>query len=382
MEIFSFNAKKINSDKLLNETAIYKDDYSDRRGYDSKFLNKEIPLPTIDTDLQGDIAKNNSPNINGENYIDYSHFSVAFNKEKKLPFFTAVNIVGNSNEIATIHDKRSADKWFIDNRIKIGEDLFQFNDDDYAKSGFQRGHMVRFYDPAWGENKKERKIAMGDTFHYTNCCPQVGKYNAGVWNDLEDYYMARSIFKDDKVTVFTGPIFNKAKKINGLLVPLNFWKVIVYNSAEGVEALAFLISQEIAMKDVLERVMELEQFVVEAKKVKPTLKKEDIDKLFNEKNLKKWMVKIELIEEKTGINFGLNHVDVNKGKEKLFYEQANHIKASLPISRFDKFITKESSPAELVSKSQIKNHITEYDTFLIEQTKIDVIADLEIIKNI
>jgi endonuclease G len=45
---------------------------------------------------------------------------------------------------------------------------------------------------------------MGDTFHFTNCCPQVGKFNAGLWNDLEDYYMARSIFQDNKISVFTG----------------------------------------------------------------------------------------------------------------------------------------------------------------------------------
>jgi endonuclease G len=80
---------------------------------------------------------------------------------------------------------------------------------------------------------------MGDTFHFTNCCPQVGKFNAGLWNDLEDYYMARSIFQDNKISVFTGPIFNKAKLINNLLVPLNFWKVIVYNKGNEIEAIDF-----------------------------------------------------------------------------------------------------------------------------------------------
>ncbi len=84
--------------------------------------------------------------------------------------------------------------------------------------------MVRYYDPAWGATEEIRKIAMGDTFHYTNCCPQLVNFNAGVWNDLEDYYISRAFFHDKKVTVFTGPIINKAERINKLPVPVNYWK--------------------------------------------------------------------------------------------------------------------------------------------------------------
>lgn len=259
------------------------------------------------------VGRNETLVINGKNYLDYSNFSVLFNKDLKLPFLTAVNIVGEEDELALVHEQRTSDVWFQDERIKELKNFFQFSNGDYAGSGFQKGHMVRYYDPAWGKTADIRKIAMGDTFHYTNCCPQLANFNAGVWNDLEDYYMVRAIFQDHKVTVFTGPIFNKAKKINNLLVPVNYWKVIVYNENEQLRALGFIISHEVAFAKLVE-----EKLLDDQRLVQPKLKKADIDRLFNVRNLKKWVVKIRLIEEKTGISFNLNNVDVNKIRPKYF----------------------------------------------------------------
>lgn len=279
-----------------------------------------------------------------------------------MPFYSAVNIEGKSNEIARVHDERGSNPWRIDNRLEVNGNNFQFTNDDYTNSGFQRGHMVRFYDPAWGETEDRRKIAMGDTFHFTNCCPQVGKFNAGLWNDLEDYYMARSIFQDNKISVFTGPIFNKAKLINDLLVPLNFWKVIVYNKGNEIEAIGFLISHEIAMQKMLDELMSLE-----IKRVNPSLKAEDIERLFNKKDLKKWTVKIKLIEEKTGIKFGLNDVDINRNESHLFYADANHIIAT----EFDELIAKNEN-SDLINEVKRMKQLITYNKSVNEQRNINV----------
>jgi endonuclease G len=327
-------------------------DLSDRKGYDPKFLGIEVKLPRItDEKITKSIAENNQPGPNGKHYLDYTNFSVLFNKDKKLPFFTVVNIVGKSNEIAKVHDARGSDSWFPDKRIEKDNETFQFTNDDYKASGFQKGHMVRFYDPAWGKTEAERKIAMGDTFHYTNCCPQLGKYNAGIWNDLEDYYLSRAIFQDDRVTVFTGPIFNKAKKIGELLVPVNFWKIIVYRVKNKLEAMAFLISHEVAY-DKLVR----ENFLLE-KKVQPSLKQTDIDRLFSGKNLKRWIVKVELIEEKTGLKFHLNDVDLNKNKFQYY----------------------NVSATALEKESNRMRYLMEYELF---KANLDTPDDTEFIKNI
>jgi endonuclease G len=293
--------------------AIHDVNFAGKKGYDCNFLSSIVELPTLSPDLSNSVAANQQPGRNGPNYLDYTNFSILFNREMKLPFLTAVNILGEEDELGLAHQQRTSDTWFQDERIKVQKDYFQFSNSDYAASGFQKGHMVRYYDPAWGATEKIRKIAMGDTFHYTNCCPQLANFNAGIWNDLEDYYMSRAIFQDKKVTVFTGPIFNKAKRIKKLLVPVNYWKVIVFIEGTELKALGFIISHEVAFEKMVQ-----EGILTAPNVVQPRLKKADIDRLFNERNLKKWVVKIKLIEEKTGIRFNLDKVDVNKLKSRFF----------------------------------------------------------------
>jgi len=315
METFELKCQFQNGKQTILE-AIHNDNFEDRKGYNQDFLNKTVPLPKLKNPSDNlDIAINQNVGENGKNYLDYTHFSLMFNKNKKMPFFTAVNIDGQTNALAKVHEKRTSDSWFQDKRIVQENNTYQYNNEDYKDSGFQKGHMVRFYDPAWGVDESTKKTAIGDTFHYTNCCPQIGKYNAGVWNDLEDYYMARTIFQDRKISVFSGPVFNKAMEINNLLVPINYWKVIVYNSEKSIEALGFLISQELGFKRMVH-----EQLIVEKKTVKPTLTKADINRLFNKNNLKQWVVKISLIEEKTGIDFGLNGYDIKANESQYFYQ--------------------------------------------------------------
>jgi DNA/RNA endonuclease G (NUC1) len=324
--------------------AIYDPDYSSRQGYDKDFLGLEVKLPVISNEaLKKSIAVNNEPGRNGKNYLDYTRFSVLFNKDKKLPFLTAVNVDGRTNELAKEHEERDSDRWFQDARIKTGSDLFQYDDKDYLHSGFQKGHMVRYYDPAWGTDNTVKKKGIADTFHYTNCCPQIAKINTGSWNDLEDYYMAAAIHEHGKVTVFSGPVFNKARQHGNLLVPLHFWKVLVYVENKQLKAMGFLLTHQFALTEAMEK-----NFIRKGKIVQPTLDKNDIERLYEK--LKQWVVKVEYIEEKTGISFGLNNFDVNKDREKYFnsnvipagegplHEQINRMKN---IMNYDGFTKKQ-----------------------------------------
>ncbi len=317
MGIFNFNAIDTKGNSLLVE-AFYEPDLSNRTGYDDGFLGAKVSLPKITETITDCIVTNPKPSINGVNYLDYTHFSILFNKTKKLPFATAVNIQGLTNELGIVHETRSGDTWYQDKRIFENEKTNQFSNGDYLYSGFQRGHMVRYYDPAWGRTMEIKKIAIGDTFHFTNCCPQMANLNTGAWLDLENYSMARALFQDEKVTVFAGPIFRKAMQIDKLLVPINFWKIIVYKKGNTVEAIGFLLSQEIAFNKMLQ-----ENLIIETDKKysKPTLTKDHIDKLFNKKNLKGYMIKIEQLEEKTGLDFGLKSYDLNKNKDANFFEK-------------------------------------------------------------
>lgn len=317
METFEiyFSDKKGNN--LLLE-ALRDNDFSDRKGYDKDFLGVEVKLPQTTESITDSIAINPSPSANGANYLDYTHFSILFNKSKKLPFVTAVNIQGLTNELGIVHETRDGDSWFQDKRIFEKENSNQFNNTDYNGSGFQRGHMVRYYDPAWGDNMEIKKKAIGDTFHYTNCCPQLRTLNVGKWLELENYTMARALFQDEKITVFSGPIFKNAIQVEKLLVPVNFWKIIIYRKDDTLEAIGFLLSQQLVFEKMIEYSLIVE---TDNKFSNPTLKKDDVDRLFNKKNLKGYMVKIEDIEKKTGLSFGLNIYDINHDKDQQFFEK-------------------------------------------------------------
>ena len=78
---------------------------------------------------------------NGNRVLDYHHFSVVFNKDKRLPFYTAVNVEGASNVMAMVHESRSSDVWYPDERIKLDGDTLQYSNKDYKGSGFQRGQL-------------------------------------------------------------------------------------------------------------------------------------------------------------------------------------------------------------------------------------------------
>ncbi len=309
-----------NSEEILeifHDSKLY-----NREGYQENFLGVKVPLPTPTAPIINAVAHNKTEGCRNSNYLDYTHFSVMFNKNMQLPFFTAVNIEGKSNELALPHESREGDKWFQDDRIIENGNAFQFKDSDYLHSNFQKGHMVRYYDPAWGETKEIKKLAMGDTFYYTNCCPQIRGFNTGSWLNLEDYSMARAIFEDGKVTVFAGPIFKKVERKKELNVPVNFWKILVYPKNDKIEAIGFLLSQEIALKNMFTELSILEKVaILEGKIVEPKLKQEDIDRLFNKKDLKRYLVKISLIEEKTGLKFGLNDFDKNKNESGTFWEK-------------------------------------------------------------
>ena len=59
------------------------------------------------------------------------------------------------------------------------------------RGNFDKGHIVRRDDVAWGEDYDEVRRANGDTYHVTNCSPQVDAFNRsnlrGDWGKLENY---------------------------------------------------------------------------------------------------------------------------------------------------------------------------------------------------
>lgn len=79
----------------------------------------------------------------------------------------------------------------------------QVGNELYASNGLDRCHLVRRQEPNRGE---EATIANLDTFHFTNCSPQMSAFNQKTWLELKDYTLDNKRLWKARATVFTSPV--------------------------------------------------------------------------------------------------------------------------------------------------------------------------------
>ena len=228
-------------------------DYASRGGYDAGFLVPHaVPLPELPPELVPLAAVDLEATSEPRYVLRYHHFSVVQNRARRLAFFTAANIDGNTS----MRLKREKDRWFLDPRLPAEQ---QTGEDAYRDNPLDRGHLVRRLDPAWGASREEAKRANDDTFHFTNCTPQHEDFNQNrtTWAGLEDYVLESADSRDLKVSVFTGPVFAEdGDEFAGVQLPRQFWKVVVMVKESGeLSATGYLLSQE-ELVSGLERVTE------------------------------------------------------------------------------------------------------------------------------
>jgi endonuclease G, mitochondrial len=222
-------------------------DYTNRTGYDPDFLDgHHAPLPTLPPDLEELAAVNRFASGDKPYVLPYHHFSVVLNKERKLAFFTAVNIDGASSQRLP----RERDRWSLDPRVPAEE---QTGEAVYRNNPLDRGHLVRRLDPAWGRGVA--KSANDDTFHFTNCAPQHADFNQNetTWAGLEDHILNNADNRDLRVSVYTGPVFAADDDLyRDVRLPRQFWKVVAMVKSTGeLSATGYLLSQA-ALIDGLE----------------------------------------------------------------------------------------------------------------------------------
>jgi endonuclease G len=270
-------------------------EYADRSGYKPRFIEGfRLDLPRLSEQQKRAAA----PNLQAESGDDpfelkYHHFSVVMNKERRLAFFTACNIDGarakkvdrrtgvvtalrsdDPGLLERLADEgfegaEASEQWFDDDRIDAahyaGADVYSAQQVPGfpTSSGmartlrmFQRGHLVRRMDPAWGTSRIAL-LADADTFHWTNCSPQVGFFNMGraapstpasaggkLWRALENYVLRNAVADDMRVSVFTGPVFGaNDRRFRTIRVPGRFWKVVVWAEGGALRSLAMIADQ-------------------------------------------------------------------------------------------------------------------------------------------
>jgi len=284
--------------------------YEKRDGYREGFIEgHRIDVPKLIVGREERLAQNLSPATGQSDPFEfrYEHFSAYVDKQRRLPLLLACNIdgadlkainrsTGNVTDAESLLDMESPEgreKWYEDPRIDPDEcgndDLYL--DQQLSPGGnrlnrmFHRGHMVRRLDPCWGI-KEDALRAEADTFHFTNCVPQIGAFNSrqNLWLGIENHVLKSAKDMKQRICVFTGPIFGeddpayREDSFPGFRVPRAFWKVVVWKT-DVLNALAMTAKQN--LDDLPEATNELD----------------------NPVGLEHFVTTVEWVEQMTGLEF-------------------------------------------------------------------------------
>lgn len=240
--------------------------YSNRLGYDPEFVSVTVPMPTPNTP---DIL---SKLDDGSHLLDYVHFSLAMNKSRRLAQFTAANVDTRPERLKPEPGRdytrrglngytspNDRERWFTDPRIPAQH---QLPDRFFTKdrTAFDKGHVVRRNAVVWGDSYREVQNANGDTFHVTNCSPQVKGFNrsgdGGLWGKLENVVFKQA--KSNRLCVFAGPVLKADDPVFSgvdddgqvnVRIPRAYWKVIVAAKDCGLQCYGFRLEQDLSDVD-------------------------------------------------------------------------------------------------------------------------------------
>jgi endonuclease G len=238
-------------------------DYVGRTGYDAGFLSTPgqppltVPMPDAADPAVLAVLKA------GGTRLDYQNFSIRMHAARRLALVTASNVTREAPlrepEKGRNYSRKGlfTERWFPDLRL---DEQFQIPEIFYSQDqgAFDKGHVVRRDDVAWGRTFDLLLRGNVDSFHVTNCSPQVEGYNRSDsgdrnWGDLENHVLSEAA--SERLCVFAGPILAADDRVfagkgpNGTPlrapVPRRFWKVIVARLSDGIASYGFVLEQDL-----------------------------------------------------------------------------------------------------------------------------------------
>lgn len=236
------------------EEAIEASDFAACAGYDRDFLGRAVPMPTIKPRPNfGGLLRVTRPSHQADPHeLRYHHFSVLMSAGRRLAYVSACNL--DFTAIATATAKQGDRAWTNDPRIL---DTEQLGNRYYRNQGFDRGHMTRRDDVAWGRTVRDAVAASRFTFFYANAAPQHGDFNKSNrgddddWGDLENFIATQAGEQRARLSVFNGPIFaaNDPPLLDAL-IPRRFYKIVVWRDGTAAPGAAgFVLDQSDLLAD-------------------------------------------------------------------------------------------------------------------------------------
>jgi endonuclease G, mitochondrial len=235
-------------------------DYDHRPGYKRDFLTTEFEPPSVVEGRLGEILMSDGKPL----VLRYHHYSLVMNKRRRMQMWSAVNVDYTAAKRRKSRDEFGTDTWVADPRIP---GRLQIEDQELYEPAkkFDRGHIVRRDDTAWGDTAEEETFANSDSFHWTNCTPQHEQFNRdrfgfhGLWGGLENHIQAQAKNVGKRMSIFAGPVLDNDQDIKHdfgggpMLVPRRFWKVLLVVQKKGQEltprAYGFVLDQSKAIDE-------------------------------------------------------------------------------------------------------------------------------------
>lgn len=239
---------------------------------------KNIPVITEENTSSRNEQFDFFPSSTTNQIVHHNYYSLSYSEEHEQAEWVAYAL--HKKDIAYTNFKRP---FFVsDPNVRTTSASWK----NYKRSGYDKGHLC----PA-GDRKFSLK-AFDETFYTSNITPQKHKFNAGIWNKLEQKtrYWAK---KYKHLYVVTGGVLdaNPLKTIGKerVTVPHAFYKVLLDYTKPEIKVIAFLIPHKESKKplsdfvisiDELEKITKLDFF--------PNLPNDIENKLEASVNYKKW----------------------------------------------------------------------------------------------
>ena len=147
--------------------------------------------------------------------VCFQAYAVLHSGISRTPLYSAEHLTRKNLEQAKKLPRRDS---FHAEKSLPPEDRAELS--DYARSGYDRGHMAPNADFA-------NASAQAESFSLANMVPQVDTNNAGVWAGIEGATRLLAL-SDGELYVISGPAFlgKNIKKVGNVLVPTHLWKVV------------------------------------------------------------------------------------------------------------------------------------------------------------
>ncbi len=160
--------------------------------------------------------------------VHHTYFSLSYNEAHEQAEWVAYRL----DKSQLTQDDRKRPFFIEDPKVKTKSADWR----NYIASGYDRGHLCPAGDRRFSE------YAYNETFYTSNISPQDNDFNAGIWGDLEKlvrYWSKRY----SAVYVITGGVLEEGLLTIGdeeVSVPNYFYKIIVRNENNELKVIAFL----------------------------------------------------------------------------------------------------------------------------------------------